>query len=111
VETTNASKRPVELVERAGPEMFKFDTPGQTLRGRLITIEHIQVNGQPALRYTLHDEEEGKYYTFLGTIDLNTKIRQSDVGKVVQVQYERQDPPVQSGKSPIKRFRVYGEKE
>jgi hypothetical protein len=111
VNKTTSTSKPIELVEREGPVMFKFDSPGRVLRGRLISIEHTHINDKPAVRYTLHDEEEGKYYTFLGTVELITKIRQSDVGRVIQVQYEGQDSEGQNGKNPMKRFRVYAEKE
>lgn len=96
----NLPKKPVELVERTGREIFKFDAPGQVLRGRLISIDNTEINSKPAVRYTLNDEEEGKFYSFLGTIDLNTKIRPSDLGKVVHICYEGQDPRVRTERNP-----------
>jgi hypothetical protein len=53
------------------------------LRGRLINIETTDIGGKPTLRYVVHDEEEDRVFSFLGTVDLNTKIRSSDVGKIL----------------------------
>jgi hypothetical protein len=104
-------KTPIELVERTGPEIFRFEIPGESLRGRLIAIETKDIGGKPALSYVIHDEEEDRLYTFLGTVDLNIKIHKSDVSKIIQVQYVGQDSESGQGKNPIKRFKVFGEKE
>jgi hypothetical protein len=100
---------PVELVERTGTEIFRFDAPGDYLRGRLITIETADIGGKPTLRYIVQDEEDGRIVGFLGTVDLNKKIRPSDVGKVLEIRYEGNDPQADPGKNPIKRFKVLGE--
>jgi hypothetical protein len=105
--TTNT---PVELVERTGPEIFKFENPGDCLRGRLITIETTDIGGKPTLRYIVHDEEEDRLFSFLGTVDLNTKLRPSDISKIVDIRYVGQDSEAGQGKNPIKRFKVFGEK-
>src|SRR5690349_14941125 len=102
--------KPVELVERTGPEIFRFEGPGDYLRGRLITIETVDIGGKPTLRYIVHDEEEDRLYSFLGTVDLNTKIRPSDTSKVMEIRYIGQDSDSGQGKNPIKRFKVLVEK-
>jgi hypothetical protein len=103
-------KRPtVKLIERTGPEIFRFNTPGDYLRGRLINIETPDIGGKPTLRYVVHDEAEGKIFSFLGTVDLNTKIRSSDVGKILEISYGGTDSEMQPGKNPIKRFKVSAE--
>lgn len=103
--------RPLELFERSGPEIFRFENPGDYLRGRLITIETIDMTGKPTVRYIVHDEQEDRLYSFLGTVDLNIKLKKSDISKIVEVQYVGQDPNSGQGKNPIKRFKVFGEKE
>ena len=110
MKTTKLTTRPVELVERAGPEIFRFENPGDYLRGRLITIETTDIGGKPTLRYIVHDEEEDRLYSFLGTVDLNTKIRPSDASKVVEIRFVGQDSDSAQGKNPIKRFKVLVEK-
>ncbi len=102
---------PTELVERTGPEIFRFEAPGEYLRGRLINIETTDIGGKPTLRYVVHDEEDDRIYSFLGTVDLNAKIRSSDISKVIEVRYEGKDTEAAPGKNPIKRFKVLAEKD
>ena len=106
-----AKRRPVELEERTGTEIFRFEVPGDYLRGRLINIETVDLGGKPTLRYIMHDEEEDRIYSFLGTVDLNTKIRSSDVGKILEIRYGGKDPNPEPGKNPIKRFKVFAQKD
>jgi hypothetical protein len=102
---------PVELVERTGTEIFRFDAPGDCLQGRLISIETADIGGKPTLRYIVQDGEEDRIVGFLGTVDLNTKIRPSDVGKILQIRYEGKDSQTEAGKNPIKRFKVLVQKD
>ena|SRR5256885_10891987 len=104
-------KAPVELEERTGPEMFRFETPGDYLRGRLNAIETVDIAGKPTLRYIVHDEDEGRLFSFLGTVELNKKIRSSDVGKVLEIRYGGTNSETQPGKNPIKLFKVFVEKD
>ena len=101
----------VDLIERTGPEIFRFETPGEYLRGLLITIETADIGGKPTLRYIIRDENEGRIFSFLGTVDLNTKIRRSDVGKILEIQYTGKDDQAEPGKNPVKRFKVLAEKD
>ena len=106
-----STKHPkVELTERTGPEIFRFDNPGDSLQGRLVTIETVDIGGKPTIRYVVHETDEDKIYSFLGTVDLNIKIRQSDIGKVLEVRYLGRDTEAQEGRNPIKRFKVLGQK-
>jgi hypothetical protein len=101
----------VEMVERTGPEIFRFEKPGDYLRCRLIEIETADISGKPTIRYIVHDEEQKKVYSFLGTVDLNTKIRASDVGKILEIRYGGTEAQTGIGKNPIKRFKVFVEKD
>jgi hypothetical protein len=107
----NRKQTQVEMVERTGPEIFRFETPGDYLRGRLIEIETAEIGGKPTLRYIVHDEEEGRLFSTLGTVDLNTKIRPTDVGKLLEIRFEGKDAAMEDGKNPIKRFKVFVEKD
>jgi len=109
--STRPISQQVELVERTGPEIFRFENSGDYLRGRLITIETTDMAGKPTLRYIVYDEAEERLYSFLGTVDLNIKLRHSDISKIVEVQYVGQDTESQQGKKPIKRFKVFVEKD
>jgi hypothetical protein len=100
-----------DLVERTGPEIFRFESSGDCLRGQLLTIETADIGGKPTLKYIVRDEkDEEKLFSFLGTVDLNLKIRSSDVGKVLEVQYVGRDAETEAGKNPIKRFKVFVQK-
>jgi hypothetical protein len=101
----------VEMVERTGPEIFRFEKSGDYLRCRLIEIETADISGKPTLRYIVSNEDDGKLCTFLGTVDLNTKIRASDVGKVLEIRYGGLESQSGPGKNPIKRFKVFVEKD
>jgi hypothetical protein len=99
------------MVERPGTEIFRFEKPGDCLRGRLLEIETTDINGKPTLRYVVRDEEEERIFSFLGTVDLNTKIRPSDVGRILEIRYGGKDTNVEPGKNAIKRFTVFVEKD
>jgi hypothetical protein len=101
----------VEMVERTGPEIFRFEKAGDYLRCRLIEIETADISGKPTLRYIVSNEDDGKLCTFLGTVDLNTKIRASDMGKVLEIRYGGLESQSGPGKNPIKRFKVFVEKD
>ena len=107
----NEKKISIELEERTGPEIFRFDTPGAYLRGRLINIETTDIGGKPTLKYIVRDEDEDRLFSFLGTVDLNKKIRSSDIGKILEIHYGGKDSNPEPGKNAIKRFKVLAEKD
>ena len=45
-----------DLVERTGPEIFRFESPGDCLRGQLLNIETTEIGGKPTLKYIVRDE-------------------------------------------------------
>ena len=107
----NEKRVSIELEERTGPEIFRFDTPGEYLRGRLINIETTDIGGKPTLKYIVHEEEEDRLFSFLGTVDLNKKIRSSDIAKILEIRYGGKDPHPEPGKNAIKRFKVFAQKD
>jgi len=120
---------PQEFTERHDPQFIEFDTEGMTVGGVLMSIEKIDVakkdndgkplmdgQGQPltqkALRYTLFDldaERDGKnpLSCFLGTHQINSKIRPTDKGKLMMVRFEGKDNNVQKNGNAMKVFRVF----
>jgi hypothetical protein len=103
---------PTDLVERTGPEIFRFESSGDCLRGHLLNVETAEIGGKPTLKYIVRDEkDERKLFSFLGTVDLNQKIRSSDVGKILEVQYVGRDAETEDGKNAIKRFKVFVQKD
>ena len=96
-----------DLTERIGVEIFRFNATGETLVGILTEIDTIDISGRPTIRYTFQDTEQSRWYSLLGTVDLNKKIRKSDIGKLLEVRFDGLD--TRAGKYPIKRFRVFGQ--
>src|SRR4051812_44645862 len=99
-------KTSIQLTERTGPEIFRFENSGDCLRGRLVNIETADIGGKPTIRYVVHELDKDRLYSFLGTVDLNIKIRSSDIGKLIEVRYLGRDSETGDGKNPIKRFKV-----
>jgi hypothetical protein len=93
-----------DLVERLGMEFYRFETPGETLRGVLEEIDTVAIQGRPTIRYRIDDTETKRTYSLLGTVDLNSKIQKCDVGKFIEIRFENRERL--PGKYPIKRFRV-----
>jgi hypothetical protein len=48
--------------------------------------------------------------SFLGTVDLNTKISSSDISKLLEIRFVGKDSETAPGKNPIKRFKVFVER-
>jgi hypothetical protein len=105
----NRKPQPTDLVERTGLEIFRFESPGDCLGGQLVNIETTDIGGKPTLKYIVRGDE-GKLFSFLGTVDLNLKIRSSDVGKTLEIQYVGRETETEEGKNPIKRFKVFVQK-
>ena len=104
-------RSPVEMEERTGAEIFRFENAGDALTGTLLDIEEVEIGGKQTVSYIFHDEDGGRTVSFLGTVDLNIKLRASDIGKRVQIRYGGKDPQTEAGKNAIKRFKVYVQKD
>jgi len=104
-------RRPIEMEERTGAEIFRFENAGDSLTGTLLDIEEVEIGGKQTVSFIFQDEDGGRTVSFLGTGDLNSKIRASDIGKRVQIRYGGKDPQTEAGKNAIKRFKVYVQKD
>jgi hypothetical protein len=102
---------PVEMEERTGAEIFRFENAGDSLTGTLLAMEDVEIGGKPTVSFIFQDEDSARTVSFLGTVDLNTKIRASDIGKRIQIRYGGKDPQTEAGKNAIKRFKVYVQKD
>ena len=96
------------MVERKEPEFVKF-TDGASIEGVLVNIERIDVGTppKPAIRYTIADLEDAKLRCFLGSYQIDTKLRRGDIGHVIGVRYEGEDRSVSRNGNAMKRFRVF----
>jgi len=101
-----------EMVEAKAPEMIKFTRPGQEVAGVLVNLEPVTVKGDSqTIEYTLQDES-GERMTFLGTNDLNKKLRPDYIGHFIGIRYEKDDDSfTRPGQSAAKVFKVFVSKE
>lgn len=107
----NQNRNGRTMVEATAPEMFKFVKQGEELTGVLINIDQITVKDSPTIEYTVEDEHKQRV-TFLGTNDLNKKIRPEHIGHFLGIRYERDDNSfTKPGQSAAKVFKVFVSKE
>lgn len=105
-----------EWVEAKAPEMFKFTRQGEELTGVLVNIEPTTVKNpeggsSETIEYMLQDDR-GERVTFLGTNDLNKKIRADHIGHCIAIKYERNDNSfTKPGQNAAKVFKVMVSKE
>ena len=92
------------MLERKEPRFVQFAV-GEVVNGVLVNMEKVTVNGKIAIRYTVR-EDDGEFCAFLGTHQLNTKLRPSDRGFYVSIRCEGQDESVQRNGNPMKLFKV-----
>jgi hypothetical protein len=84
-----------KMVERKAPILFEFKAPGDLLEGELLSVDKIKITDrdtkQPKLvmQYTFVGESDT--FKCLGTYDLNTKLRPSDVGLWVEIVFMEVD--------------------
>ena len=89
---TLAEARAMEMEARKEPEFVTFQKEGDSVGGVVLTgIEKIHVKDkgtkirEACIRYTVEEIGTGLTLSFLGTYDLNTKLRRSDIGKVIAI--------------------------
>lgn len=93
------------MEERKEPRLVKF-ADGEALSGVLIGIESIEVNKKKVSRFVVQDLESGELCSFLGTAQINSKLRTTDLGHAIEVRCEGTDPNVTKNGNAMKLFRV-----
>ena len=110
-----ANGQAVTMHERVEP-VFQNFSAGDTLEGVLLKLERINVRDKetgavsPAVRYTVTDDD-GVDRAFLGTHQLNVKLRPSDCGHRVEIRCIGENTSVKRGNSCMKEFEVRVSKE
>jgi hypothetical protein len=100
-----------QMQEVKAPEQFQFTNLGQTVGGKLISIELVTVKDKQAIEY-LFEDEGGHRLTCLGTADLNKKIHSGHIEHWLEIRYERDDSSFQKqGQSAMKIFKVLVSKD
>lgn len=103
--TTSTAEQPLNMIERKEPTLIKF-ADGESISGLLVGIERIEVDKKPIVRYTVQDLDSGELSSFLGTYQINAKIRRNDVGHVIDVRYEGEDKSVSRNGNNMRKFKV-----
>lgn len=92
--------------ELHGPELIKWDKPGEQIAGVLTRIESIPINGKRVPEYTLQFGDTR--LKFLGTFDIVQQLGPEYRGCAVRIKYLGEDESVRGGpnNSPMKRFSI-----
>lgn len=92
------------MIERKEPRFVKFAV-GEVVNGILVSIDKITIAEKVAFRYTVR-QDDGEFCSFIGTHQLNTKLRISDRGFYVSIRCEGEDKNVRRGENCMKLFKV-----
>lgn len=91
------------------PDPVKIDLgEGEVFTGVLTSIERRMVGNppKPAVRYSFIEMESSKAYFMIGTYQIDSKLRPSDVGHLVMIRFEGVDTSVGRNGNNMKRFGV-----
>jgi hypothetical protein len=95
--------------ERVDPRFIQFGD-GESVQGILHRIEMVEVtkDGQTKKvpRLVVEELESREMVCFLATYQVASKIRRGDVGHVIDVRCEGNDPTIKTKGQPMKKFRV-----
>jgi hypothetical protein len=98
--------------ERKEPE-FKQFAEGDVLEGVLTNVERIMIGDKanpkikkPVTRYTVQEMESGEPVCFLGSYQLDVKLRPQDIGHYVRIINEGKDPAVTRNGNAMTRYKV-----
>jgi hypothetical protein len=99
-----ATQQEMEMQEREEPKFIRFGQ-GDVCEGILIAIEKVMVNQKPAARYTVRLADNSEV-SFIGTNQINRKLRIGDEGHRVQIICTGEDTNVKKGDNCMKLFKV-----
>ena len=100
----NAMIQSEEMETREIPKKIKF-AEGDFVEGILIGIQALTVNGRGCTLYTVIQNDDS-CVEFLGTNQLDRKLRVTDKGRRISVRCTGEDPTVQKGDNRMKLFEV-----
>lgn len=108
----------ITMVEQREPRFVQFGD-GEMVDGLLHAIQQAEVNGKPATRFVVLGGEvvhgkfipDGEACAFLGTYQIETKLRTDHVGHFIQVRCEGEDASVTRNGRAMKKFYVAVSKE
>lgn len=98
------NEQTLTMKERQDPKFIQFST-GDVVEGMLVGIERVLIKGKSGVRYTVQ-EDGGALVAFIGTYQLNTKLRIDDKGHRVDIRCVGEDVTVKRGDNCMKVFEV-----
>jgi len=96
------------MQERLEPNFTKFGA-GEIVEGILLRIDTVQVGErkQNVTRYTVEDMDTGALTSFLGSYQLDTRLRPNDFEHFVSIRCEGSDLNIVRNGNPMKLFKVF----
>jgi hypothetical protein len=92
------------MIERAEPRFVKFAT-GEIIEGTLLAVDALKIKDKTGVRYTVQ-LDSGELVGFLGTYQINTKLRRDDRGHRIRVTCVGEDTMVKRGENCMKVFGI-----
>ena len=92
------------------PELHKWNKPGDSVYGRLLSIEKIEIERKLVLQYIVAPTNTHRV-KFLGTYDLAQKLTAAHRGMLVKVTYLGEDESVSRNGNAMKVFDVQVRKD
>jgi hypothetical protein len=94
----------LEMIEREEPRFVKFAT-GEIIEGTLLAVDALKIKDKTGVRYTVQ-LDSGELVGFLGTFQINTKLRREDRGHRIRVTCVGEDTMVKRGENCMKVFDI-----
>lgn len=104
-ELMQAKKPEAGWETKNAPDLVKFDKPGVSIAGRLLSCSMIEIEKKHVIQYLITADGK-KVFKFLGTFDLAQKLGKSDVGSLVRIEYLGEDKNVSRNGNSMKVFDV-----
>ena len=99
-----ATAAEMEMEERKEPEFIRFNQ-GDLVEGVLMAVEKATIKGKPIARFTVR-RADGSEAAFIGTNQINRKLRLEDLGHRVEIVCTGEDQNVKRGDNCMKLFTV-----
>lgn len=105
-------EKPLELEkgwnEQNAPALQKWERPGESVFGKLLSIQIITLDGKRVPQYLLAPDSSHTI-KMLGTYDLTQKLTRRHIGMLVRIKYLGQDENIKGGpnNTPMKVFSVH----
>jgi hypothetical protein len=95
----------IAMLERVEPKFIKFEGPGDSVEGKLLSIEKIKTEGGTAPRFTV-EKHDYEMVSFLGTHQLSVKLRSDDIGHFIYVVYAGESEVGAKNGNKMREFKV-----